>query len=109
MYKRQGTTCNAYDGFAVDAIRIAEAAPNVAAFTATCRSQNEMDFAFDAPCATSFAWNFGDAGSGTQNTGTGANISHTFSAPGLYTVSAVSYTHLDVYKRQLYGSGKAAG
>lgn len=85
-----GTTCNAYDGFAVDAIRIAEAAPNVAAFTATCRNQDEMDFAFDAPCATSFAWNFGDAGSGTQNTGTGANISHTFSAPGLYTVSVTA-------------------
>ncbi len=36
---------------------------------------------------TSWAWNFGDTGSGANNTSNLQNPSHTFSAPGTYTVT----------------------
>lgn len=36
---------------------------------------------------TSWSWNFGDPASGTSNTSTLQNPSHTFSGPGSYTVS----------------------
>ena len=35
---------------------------------------------------TSWSWNFGDPASGASNTSTARNPTHTFSAPGLYTV-----------------------
>jgi PKD repeat protein len=34
---------------------------------------------------TSWSWNFGDNGSGSNNTSTLQNPSHTFSGPGTYT------------------------
>lgn len=38
-------------------------------------------------CAGSFSWNFGDPASGASNTSTLQNPTHTFSAPGTYTVT----------------------
>lgn len=40
----------------------------------------------------SFYWNFGDPGSGANNTSNVRNPSHTFSAPGTYTVKYVAIT-----------------
>lgn len=83
-----GTICNSYDGFAVDDISIKEAPPNAAAFTYTCVNNNTVNFTnTSALCPTGFSWNFGDPGSGTSNTATIANPSHTFSSPGTYTVT----------------------
>jgi PKD repeat protein len=38
-------------------------------------------------CANSFSWNFGDPASGAANTSTLQNPTHTFSAPGTYTIT----------------------
>jgi gliding motility-associated-like protein len=83
-----GTICNNYDGFAVDDILIGEAPPNAAAFTYSCVNNNTANFTnTSALCPTTFSWNFGDVASGLNNTATTTNPSHTFSAPGNYTVT----------------------
>ncbi len=38
-------------------------------------------------CSNTFSWNFGDPASGASNTSTLQNPTHTFSAPGTYTVT----------------------
>ncbi|MEO7445001.1 MAG: gliding motility-associated C-terminal domain-containing protein [Ferruginibacter sp.] len=89
-----GTTCNAYDGFAIDDILIHEAAPNSASFTSSCVDNKIVAFDGTAGCATAYSWNFGDPGSGTANLSTLPNPSHSFSAPGSYTVSlSVQYAN----------------
>jgi len=83
-----GTICNNYDGFAIDDIFIGEAPPNAASFSYICATNSTVNFTnTSALCPTSFSWNFGDPASGTNNTSTNANPSHTFSGPGKYTVS----------------------
>ncbi len=83
-----GTICNNYDGFAIDDVMIGEAPPNAAAFTYSCVNNNTVNFTNTSTlCPTGFSWNFGDPASGTNNTATIANPSHTFSAPGTYTVT----------------------
>ena len=83
-----GTTCNSFDGFAVDEITISETPAGTAAFSYVCGANNLMYFTNTSSlCAQSFLWNFGDAASGTQNTSTQQDPFHIFSAPGLYTVS----------------------
>lgn len=81
-----GYSCNNYDGIAIDDILIDEAEPVVAAFSGDCTG-GTVDF-LDAstPCPDTFAWNFGDPAS-AQNTSVQQNPSHTFSAPGTYTVT----------------------
>lgn len=83
-----GTICNSFDGFAIDDIKISEAPPNVASFTYTCVNNNTVSFTnTSALCPSSYDWNFGDPASGADNTANTANATHTFSAPGKYTVS----------------------
>jgi gliding motility-associated-like protein len=83
-----GTICNNYDGFGIDDIFIGEAPPNAASFSYICATNSTVNFTnTSALCPTSFSWNFGDPVSGTNNTSTNANPSHTFSGPGKYTVS----------------------
>jgi hypothetical protein len=45
------------------------------------------DQSFSTATITSYAWNFGDPGSGANNTSTARNPTHTFSGFGSYTVS----------------------
>lgn len=85
-----GTTCNAYDGFAIDDIQIGEAPANTASFTTACVNSKEVSFTSVATCAQSYAWNFGDIGSGVSNSSTVANTTHIFSAPGTYTVTLIT-------------------
>jgi len=81
-----GSTCNDYDGIAIDDVLIEEAPPVVAAFTADCNGTT-LDFINSStPCPHTFAWNFGEAGS-PQNTSAQENPSHTYAGPGTYTVS----------------------
>ncbi len=83
-----GSICNSYDGFAIDDIVIAEAPPNSAAFTYNCISNTTVDFTNTSIlCPTGFAWDFGDPSSGTNNTSSLKDPSHSFSAPGTYIVS----------------------
>ena len=86
-----GTGCNNFNGFAFDSVAIGEGAPNSANFTTACVSSNTIKFTGIVPlCPDTFQWNFGDPGSGANNTILGAGSltpTHTFSAPGTYTVT----------------------
>ena len=84
-----GTTCNGFDGIAFDSVSISEAVANTGTLTYNCTSGTTATFTGTAglPCTDAFAYNFGDAASGAANTATTATASHTFSAPGTYTVS----------------------
>ncbi len=83
-----GTICNNYDGFAIDDLLIKEAPPNNAAFVYACGSNNIVNFTnTSAFCPNTFSWDFGDPGSGVNNTASTSNPVHTFSAPGTYTVT----------------------
>lgn len=82
-----GTTCNNYDGFAMDSIHIEEAPPNNAGFSWVCDSTRKVRFINSSELCPSYQWNFGDPGSGTDNTAVHADPVHIFSAPGTYTVS----------------------
>ncbi|MCB9183461.1 MAG: gliding motility-associated C-terminal domain-containing protein [Flavobacteriales bacterium] len=81
-----GTTCNNYDGIAVDDIYIGEApalqdAVQFACFADTIEIQNA-----DA-CAVSWFWDFGDPASGSGNTSSLATPTHVFSGPGSYDMT----------------------
>lgn len=83
-----GTTCNGYDGIAVDDILIQNAPPNVANFSFACTGANTIKFTnLSTPCASSYSWNFGDPASGAANTSSSTNPSHTYPAGGTYTVT----------------------
>lgn len=46
---------------------------------------------FVDPSITSWSWNFGDPGSGANNTASGQNVSHTFTGPGTsFTVTLIA-------------------
>ena len=80
-----GSTCNNFDGFAIDDFTIDNAPANAPALTYTCNSFT----AINPPCPTpsTYLWNFGDPLSGTSNTSTLNNPTHNFSSAGIYTVS----------------------
>ncbi|MDX9750517.1 MAG: PKD domain-containing protein, partial [Flavobacteriales bacterium] len=82
-----GTTCNSYDGVAIDDFRLGEAPPNEASFIHAC-GDGAVDFlSTSAWCPALLSWDFGDPASGAMDQATGAAPSHTFSAPGTYTVT----------------------
>lgn len=81
-----GTTCNNFDGFAIDDINIYEAVPNTADFSYTCKPSLGVDFVSTSSCALTLAWDFGDPASVPNNTSSSPNPSHTFSSPGTYNV-----------------------
>ena len=82
-----GTTCNNYDGFAVDDILIGEAPPNNASFTYSCTNSTTVAFTNTSALCPATTWDFGDPASGANNTSTLANPTHIFSAPGQYSVT----------------------
>lgn len=85
-----GTTCNNYDGFAIDDIQIGEAPANKAAFTYACTNSNTVTFTNTSILCPNLEWNFGDIASGPGNTSTLQSPTHTFSAPGTYTIKLVT-------------------
>ncbi|MEP6677100.1 MAG: gliding motility-associated C-terminal domain-containing protein [Ferruginibacter sp.] len=83
-----GTTCNNFDGFAVDEIRIAESGPASADFSFNCGPGTTMSFfKTTTGCPSGYLWDFGDPASGVNNSSMSANAMHTFSSTGVYTVS----------------------
>ncbi|HRN78630.1 MAG TPA: PKD domain-containing protein, partial [Ferruginibacter sp.] len=83
-----GTTCNVYDGFAFDDFKIQEVFANPSDFTWQCTANNIVSFnTTSRVCQTGLQWNFGDPASGASNTSTAENPVHTFSAPGVYTIT----------------------
>lgn len=77
-----GTACNNYDGLAFDNITIGEAPANTADFTYTCNGSTVNFAGITAVCPDTLLWTFSDGGSAM-----GLNASHTFSSPGIYTVT----------------------
>jgi gliding motility-associated-like protein len=89
-----GTRCNEYEGFAIDDINIQQAPTATGSpFTYNCLPNRTVAFTNNAPiCQATFSWNFDDLSSGSNNTSTATDPSHTFSAPGIYNVrQAVTY------------------
>lgn len=80
-----GTTCNAFNGFAIDDIQIGEAPPNAVTVTSTCTNSNDISFSATGTCIKTYAWDFGDPGS-TSNTSSIASPLHHYNSPGTYTV-----------------------
>ena len=82
-----GTTCNAFDGIAIDDVFIDNAPANSANFTFACAGGNTVNFTnTSGMCPSGYLWNFGD-GSATSTT---QNPSHTYSAAGTYNVTLTS-------------------
>ncbi len=83
-----GTTCNDFDGVAIDDVRLGEAVPDSAGFDYTCSAGATAAFTSSViGCKTGLTWDFGDPASGPDNISSQDNPSHVFSAPGNYTVS----------------------
>jgi len=83
-----GTTCNDFDGVAFDDFTIENAASISADFSSTCVGNYRFNFTdLSYNCPYTWNWNFGDPASGASNVSTSPNPSHTFSGPGLYTVT----------------------
>jgi gliding motility-associated-like protein len=63
--------------------------PPIALFSvlSNCNSHFSRDFVDQSIGADTWAWNFGDIGSGANNTSNLQSPTHIFSAPGSYTVS----------------------
>lgn len=83
-----GTTCNDFDGIAIDDVRIGEALPDSAGFNVACSPGITAAFTSSiVGCKNSVVWDFGDPASGPNNSSAIENPSHVFSAPGNYTVT----------------------
>jgi len=77
-----GTSCNKFDGFAVDSICIREAPENFADFRYSCTNTTIQFDGISTSCTTnSYLWNFGDGS--TSNI---INPSHNYN-PGIYNVT----------------------
>ena len=82
-----GSICNTFDGIGMDEVYIGEAPANDPQITYTCAG-NVVSFNNTATlCAPSSVWNFGDPASGANNSANGIASTHTYPAPGTYSVS----------------------
>lgn len=78
-----GSTCNDFDGLAIDSIWIGEAPQPQVNFTYICNGLNTVEFTgISEGCPFSWTWDFGDG-----NTGNGVTSTHTYANAGLYTVT----------------------
>lgn len=82
-----GTTCNGYDGFAVDDIHIENAPIDVSIQQGLCVGDSVQFGHTITGCGTIAGWNFGDPNSGAANNSTAGAPWHEFSAPGSYDVA----------------------
>ena len=72
-----GTTCNSYDGIAIDNITIGSAPNAIPGFTYTCNGNLAVFTAITAKCATNPVWMFADG-----STAAGLNATHALT-PGV--------------------------
>lgn len=82
-----GTTCNNFDGIAIDDILIQDSELPVSDFTYSCSDGAIALQDVSTGCVTSRVWDFGDPGSGASNNSTLSQPTHVFSQPGTYTVT----------------------
>lgn len=82
-----GTTCNNYDGLAIDSFSVSELPLPALDFSYSCEGNGRVRFVADAgTCPTGASWNFDDPGS-LVNSSTSSVDTHTFSGPGEYFVT----------------------
>ena len=82
------SSCNDFDGFAIDDFSIEEAPPSLASFRYNCSSNLRVNFINTSTlCPTRFEWDFGDPASGDNNTSTLPDPTHAYTAGGNYNVS----------------------
>ncbi len=82
-----GTSCNTYDGIAIDDIFIGEAPAETADFTVVCTDGNTINVTANASsCVNSYEWDFGEPGS-QGNNGTKQSEVHTYSTTGPFSIS----------------------
>lgn len=86
FYFAAGSTCNSYDGIAIDDILIDESDPVVASFSGDCQGNTVEFINTSTPCPDQFLWDLGDTGS-PGNTSTEQHPTHTYATPGTYTVT----------------------
>ena len=99
-----GTTCNNFNGFAVDDIRIGESEISEVSILSSCINRNTVQFSAVNNCLGIQSWNFGDPASGANNTDTTANPVHQFNNTGTYTVTLAtrdSYGSPDTVTREI--------
>jgi gliding motility-associated-like protein len=86
-----GTSCNDFDGVAIDDILIDESQPIVVDFNAVCTGYNTYTFTNNSStCASSFLWKFNDPASGMNNLSTQKNPIHTFTLKAPFIVKLIS-------------------
>ncbi|MBK7963973.1 MAG: gliding motility-associated C-terminal domain-containing protein [Bacteroidetes bacterium] len=82
-----GTSCNNYDGIAIDSFSISNLPEPSLSFDYVCETNDRVRFtANGGDCPTIQSWNFGDPAS-PNNTSSSFTDVHTFSSPGTYTVT----------------------
>lgn len=93
-----GATCNDFDGFAVDDIYIGETTTVVSDFSYTCGNNLNVSFTSNpSECVENFLWNFGDTGSGANNTAISQNTTHIFSSAGTFAVTLKTIGNNDTF------------
>jgi len=81
-----GTTCNDYDGIAIDSFTIAELGFPAFDFSYTCQTDRQVLFTGSGgDCPSQYQWDFGDPSS-PSNASSLISDTHTFSTPGNYSV-----------------------
>jgi gliding motility-associated-like protein len=81
-----GTTCNDYDGIAIDSLVVFDGTPNVVAGQ-SCANGLAQFTSNITGCADGLLWNFGDPASGALNTSADAAPSHQYTTAGTYNVT----------------------
>jgi len=82
-----GTTCNNYDGLAIDSFVVGELTVPDIDFDIICDSGKVVRFeAFGGDCPRGVSWDFGDPQSGNNASAQGQTL-HEFSTPGVYTIT----------------------
>lgn len=82
-----GTSCNDYDGIAIDSFTVSDLVPLPVDFSYVCSGGNSVDFTGSVgECPDAYIWDFGDPSS-PSNTSVSRTDNHAFSGPGEYTVS----------------------
>jgi gliding motility-associated-like protein len=88
-----GTSCNDYDGFAFDLFVISEAPGIVPDMSFTCQGNNTVAFTGTTNiCASTWSWDFGDPASGSSNSSSLQNPTHTFSSDTTFGYTLLAST-----------------
>lgn len=82
-----GTTCNSYDGFAIDDFFVGTPPATAIDFSFNCNGNSNVDFSSSSSnCLNQYKWDFGDPAS-SLNSSTVQSNNHLFTSSGVFNVS----------------------